>query len=479
MRLLVICVLLFASAAVPAANFSVTTTANSGVGSLRQALIDANNLGGGPHIIIFDPSYPQFGTITLASSLPVITATDVRIRGSDRSPVINGANTYAIFRAAKDVSLELEDLNMHQGRNDSGGCVATDTPAGTGSLLIERSYFYQCIASTGSFPGGGAVYWNADSPAQLTINDSAFFENQAISSNTATEQPRGGAVESSANTILRRNVFKDNTTSSAGDRGGYGGAVSLYMPDPNGVSEISDNRFESNITDPATTFLGTGGAVRAYLVPGAQIFVERNFFLDNQARQGGALSLATQASSTTTQATLINNTFVENDSTLDGGAVRFNDLQLFANHNTFYNNSGASGSHLSFERVQMRTLENNVLAATSINPACSIVNSSIVSASLAGNFFYEACDILSSSGGTVTTNLEVQVVDTGPRVGVAIFVAGADPIDGGSSSPSICNATDAQGTPRPLDGDDDGIAICDAGAYEAPSDIVFEDGFET
>ncbi|MEX2663549.1 MAG: hypothetical protein WD227_16580, partial [Vicinamibacterales bacterium] len=56
--------------------FVVTTTADSGTGSLRQAMLDANaraNGDGGPDVITFGFRLPEVYTITLASALPVIT----------------------------------------------------------------------------------------------------------------------------------------------------------------------------------------------------------------------------------------------------------------------------------------------------------------------------------------------------------------------------------------------------------------------
>jgi len=480
MRIFALCLFILATSPIHATNYSVTNTNDSGAGSLRQAIIDSNASADVPHIIVFTQAYPQFGLITLSSALPVINRPDVRIRGSDRGPVIDGATFYSIFRAAINVSLELEDLNLQRGLKDQGGCVATATPGGTGSLTVTRGYFYQCISSTSTSASGGAINWNAVSPALVTINDSAFFENQAISTDIATEQPRGGAVQSSANTFIRRSIFKDNSTSSAGTRGGYGGAISLFLPDPSGVSGISDSRFESNTTDTATTDLSWGGAVRAYIQPGGQLQVHRNFFIDNKAREGGGLFLDTQMLSTTTKVELINNTFVENVTELDGGGIKLKDMEVFVNHNTFYKNAAADGSHLSFVRGKMRTLINNVLAATdNLNPACLVTDTSTVSADFGGNLFDEACGVLSAFGGSLSTKLEVQEVDVSERVGVAIFIEGADPIDGSTASPVVCAPTDARGTARPLDGDNDGIETCDVGAFEAPSDTFFEDGFET
>jgi len=40
-------------------------------------------------------------------------------------------------------------------------------------------------------------------------------------------------------------------------------------------------------------------------------------------------------------------------------------------------------------------------------------------------------------------------------------------IDAGNPDPEICPSTDARGFPRPIDGNGDGSAICDMGAYES------------
>ncbi len=61
------------SCAVFAATFSVTNANDSGAGSLRQAILDANAGGAGPHSITFAIPGPGVHTIALASGLPSIT----------------------------------------------------------------------------------------------------------------------------------------------------------------------------------------------------------------------------------------------------------------------------------------------------------------------------------------------------------------------------------------------------------------------
>ena len=83
-------------------NFLVTTTADSGAGSLRQAVIDANSDTSGPHTIAFDTAgvfaTPQ--TISLLTALPTITESVTIIGTGATSLTIQrdpGAGDFRIF----------------------------------------------------------------------------------------------------------------------------------------------------------------------------------------------------------------------------------------------------------------------------------------------------------------------------------------------------------------------------------------------
>lgn len=477
MRVLLLSLFLLLAAGVRAADFSVTNTNDSGAGTVRQAILDANAAGGGPHTITFAPAYPLFGAIFVQSDLPVITATDVRFRGEDRSPVIGGGTNFALLRAGLNVSLDVSDINFQFGVNDNGGCIATDEVGGTGDLTVRRSFFTGCAATSGGLSGGGAIFWISDSPGLLLVEDSGFFNNSVSTTDIANEQPRGGAIYSQVTSIIRRTLFQDNAVNSTGDRGGYGGAVLIFSP-AGAVSEISGSTFDTNVVDDGVTSLGWGGAARVFLGAGGLVLLEKNFFVDNSARFGGAVFLDAQEPAPSTQASMSNNTFVTNSATMSGGAADVRNLELFANHNTFYLNDAASGSHLGFNVVEVDTLIHNVLADPQSGTACDLTSTSIAGGTLAGNLFEQSCGVLSSTGGTISANLGVMEVDTGPPVGVVKFLPGADPIDGGTSDPGQCASTDARDYPRPVDSDGDGVAVCDVGAYEAPELPFFRDSYE-
>jgi hypothetical protein len=64
--------LLLAAGSLSAATFTVTNTNDSGAGSLRQAILDANGGGAGPHTIQFAIAGSGVHTITLSTRLPTI-----------------------------------------------------------------------------------------------------------------------------------------------------------------------------------------------------------------------------------------------------------------------------------------------------------------------------------------------------------------------------------------------------------------------
>jgi len=68
-------VALLVSPAASAATFTVVNTNDSGAGSLRQAITDANAGGAGPHTIAFNVPGSGVHAIALASTLPTASVT--------------------------------------------------------------------------------------------------------------------------------------------------------------------------------------------------------------------------------------------------------------------------------------------------------------------------------------------------------------------------------------------------------------------
>ncbi len=155
-----------------AATFTVTNTADSGAGSLRQAIADANGAAG-----VDTVSISATGTITLTSGEITITESVIVNGPGARSLTVSGNNTSRIFRldsgSAKDVAIN--DLALANGNTPgNGGAILNEG----GNLTLQR------VRITGSNAGdsGGAVY-NAlfGGGNLLTVQDSEISGNSADS----------------------------------------------------------------------------------------------------------------------------------------------------------------------------------------------------------------------------------------------------------------------------------------------------------
>ncbi|MFC7526894.1 Calx-beta domain-containing protein, partial [Parapedobacter sp. GCM10030251] len=87
------------------ADFPVTNTNNAGLGSLRQAILDANAAGDGPHAIVFNVQ----GVINIGTGLPGVAVSGVTIDGADRITINAGntaSNIFTINAGVSDVTIQ-------------------------------------------------------------------------------------------------------------------------------------------------------------------------------------------------------------------------------------------------------------------------------------------------------------------------------------------------------------------------------------
>ncbi len=90
-----------AALAAQATTFPVTNTNDAGAGSLRQAVLDANAAGAGPHTIAFNvpgsaltgPFGGKRALIALATPLPALTVAGVTIDGTTQTSFGGDTNT--------------------------------------------------------------------------------------------------------------------------------------------------------------------------------------------------------------------------------------------------------------------------------------------------------------------------------------------------------------------------------------------------
>ena len=145
------------------AALTVTTLSDSGIGSLRQAILDANAAAGHDTI-----TFSVTGTITLASSLPDITG-DLTITGPGAASLaIDGAGSYRPFTIANSTNVTIEAITIQNGSADNGGGISNrGTLTVTNSTLSGNSASNTSSAVSAQNTGNAASAYSSPKAASL------------------------------------------------------------------------------------------------------------------------------------------------------------------------------------------------------------------------------------------------------------------------------------------------------------------------
>ncbi|MGA2233457.1 MAG: choice-of-anchor Q domain-containing protein, partial [Tepidisphaeraceae bacterium] len=253
----------------------VTTAADSGSGSLRAAVAQANNDGN--DTITFSPSLS--GQTIMLSSGDLELEKSVTIVGLGANHLtINGNSASNIFTVDSGVTATIAGLTLSGGYNMGGNGGAIDNE---GWLNIDACAFTGNIANDGG-KGGGAIY-NDD---MLVVTDSTFSGNQAVgsvgggalyndgmasifdstlASNTTPDD--GGAVENSTDSLELVNCTLAYNTAVSGNGGGIanesGASVTLYntIVAENKGDGVSNDIFGYVEAKSAYNLVGTGAGL--------------------------------------------------------------------------------------------------------------------------------------------------------------------------------------------------------------------------
>ena len=259
-----------------ATTFTVTNTNDSGAGSLRQALLDAQNCTGSPHTIAFDvpPGSLTDGVAVIAplSPLPAINCPGTTLDGATQTA--NGGNT-------NDVTL------------GSGGTVGTgpDGRPGTGDeaplpqrngpeVQIDGSALSGAILAIqadgvtvrglslhggGDFSGVGVGSGNIDIQSGAGI----VIEENVIGA-TATSYTNPGGLAQTQNNLIR--ITGGSNISIQNNLLGFTRWRSIVMFAPTTTVTIQNNEFNGSFDGIDFSNPGTG--------PSGTVVVSENFFHD-------------------------------------------------------------------------------------------------------------------------------------------------------------------------------------------------------
>ena len=231
-----------------AATLTVTTISDSGDGSLRQTITDANP----GDAIIFDSSL-NGQTITLAST-PLTIAKDLTISGPGAATLtISGNGTIQPFLVNAGVNFTLQNLTIANGAAANGGALAataTATTTITGCAFTNNN-------ATGN---GGAI----NAAGIMTISDTLFSGDSAV---------QGGAIFNNNATLTLTNITLNNNSAANGggiyNTGGIATIVNATIAGNSattqgggiaiagGTVNLKNNIVASNTSDSGPDIFGT------------------------------------------------------------------------------------------------------------------------------------------------------------------------------------------------------------------------------
>ena len=205
----IIALLLYAVAIqVHAMTIIVTNTNDSGPGSLRQALVDANR---GDTI-----TFAVTGTIGLTSAELVIDKNiTVSGPGPDMLAVSRTSNTqFRIFHVTASRTVNIEGLTISSGdvQFDYGGGILNDQA----TLTVTNCSVVNNIA----YSGGGGIYSNDG--GSLTIVNSIISGNRAAGG----QDPSGGGIAGGSLTIINSTISGNSAVGGFPFTFGNGGGIS-------------------------------------------------------------------------------------------------------------------------------------------------------------------------------------------------------------------------------------------------------------
>ncbi|MCL4504455.1 MAG: hypothetical protein M1140_00300 [Chloroflexi bacterium] len=334
---------------------------------------------------------------------------------------------------------------------------------------------------------GGSIKVFAN--AQLTLNETRFINNRS--------NAQGGALCNLGIADISATFFMSNTSST------HGGAIGNY-----GSLRVTNSKFMSN-----TAAINGGGIDMV----GSAVVTNSTFIHNTAGYRGGGIN------SYYGTLTLVGSSFISNTANLYGGGLANDASFTTASGSTFSDNFSANlGGGLETSGVGALTLINSTVSANraisdggglywypglSTGPI-TITNSTIannVAGTLGGNIYADpswyprnpriqvkntlivfgsptncsnwivsqgnnlentnSCGLATALGDKINTNPTLgPLQNNGGATWTRALLLGSPAIDAGTNIG--CPATDQRGVTRPIDGNRDGVRVCDIGAYE-------------
>jgi hypothetical protein len=255
------------------ANLIIVTNGNdSGPGSLRQALADAND----GDIINFNPS---IGVVTLTTAELAIDKSVTLSASPQMLPVERSSSQteFRIFHVMPGHSVEIDGLTISGGHitGDNGGGILNDNSTLT---IAHCTVSANAIVSGSSANSGGGIY----NSGTMTLNQVIVNNNNASFSGGGKGLTSGGGISNTGTMIIIAGTIQSNM--------GFWSAGGIYNA---GMMTITGSTISDNQTGSPGHFGGSGGGVingGTMTIQDSTINGNRAFGGDLQGGEGGGIS---------------------------------------------------------------------------------------------------------------------------------------------------------------------------------------------
>jgi len=296
----------------PATTITVTNGNDSGPGSLRQALAEAND----GDTINFDPSV---GTVTLTTAELAIDKSVTLSASPQMLPVERSSSQteFRIFHVMPGHSVEIDGLTISGGdiTGDNGGGILNDNS----TLTIAHCTVNGNVIVSASFGGnsGGGIY----NSGTMTLNQVFVNNNNAIFSGGGTGETSGGGISSTGTMIIIAGTVQSNF-----------GFLAAGGIDNTGMLTITGSTISNNQTGNPGHFGWSGGGI----INGGTMTIQDSTISGNTAF-GGDLDGGYGGGISGNNNTITNSTITGNSALHGGGVAGGGNIA----HTTFSNNSAS------------------------------------------------------------------------------------------------------------------------------------------
>lgn len=301
---------------------------------------------------------------------------------------------------------------------------------------------------------GGGVRVERGSPV---IRFNEIVGNRAVFGGSYLYSYGGGAAVMHSAALVSDNVLSGNDAD-------YGGGLHLEGGSP----RITRNLIVGNTA-------GAGGGVDAYALFGTTPLIAANTIRSNTAIFGGGLELAGPGTANVT-----NNLILGNGAAASGAGTGFGGgIDAYYTgarivNNTLARNSARTGGGAAVLSGTAPRLVNNIFLENDASSAGGALNMDSPGAAVLANIFHlnarGTCSGPTASLCSEPSNLNADPLLVGPAGSDFRPRASSPAIDSGQAA--LAPLDDFRGQRRPLDGDRDGVAAHDRGAYEFDRDDV-------